>query len=59
MKKKFDMKILPICPADRERWRSNRFLSFFCGLDLEKGLIFFDFGGFFNIDILRILSVVN
>jgi hypothetical protein len=40
------MKIIPICSADRERLRINRFHRF-CGfgLDLGKGVIFFVFGG--------------
>jgi hypothetical protein len=51
------MKIILICPADLERWRSNRIYCF-CGLVLGKGVILFDFGGWrkagraiFNIDI--------
>ena len=36
------MKIIPICSADRERLRSNRFYRF-CGLDLGKGVDFLCF----------------
>ncbi len=36
------MKIIPICSADREHLRSNRFYRF-CGLDLGKGVDFLCF----------------
>jgi hypothetical protein len=39
--KQFDMKTIPICPADLEHWRSTRFLR----LGFGKGFIWFDFDG--------------
>jgi hypothetical protein len=42
----FDIKIFPICSADRERCRSNRFMVFcgcgWCGEGVEEGEFFVD-----------------